>query len=754
MDQFLSIFPANDSLFFFNEISRYTTIFRNFWWLFTLILIFFSILWFLYIAKHRELLFSRNVLEHLIKNEKYCPNLYVDFENIQRYFRYFINSKISLFDDVTSLLTGLIWQNRLLNEMNTALDPDRKIFAKFYQDILYTKKIHFWYSYKKKSEIICRNLNFFDYRNESKAHVKNPSFPNFATYNSAFKNFGFCNKYEALKKELSISKSHFVILKGTAGNGKTSLLCRFTEILLKKRKSVIFILGRDVSSNIEEYFLKKIGFGEHTIKYWKTLLPFYLFLYRPCFVIDGINENDKSNFSANFFPFIDYLLSKKALVIISCRQEYFDERFKKDIESMAHKPEYIDTVSHQLMSTREKKALLKKYIHYFHTGEPNTYIVEKLFTSLLLFRIYFEVNRNNKMLSGSLYRHKIYKKYIDICLSKYNERERHILNSLLNRLSKEMLDNNTFDYIPIESLTKDFSEIELFRRFSDDNMLTSRIIQKDNDTLAAREQEVVYFNFDELRDFCIARYIFIQSESQPIVAQTILPWANNFHSSFEGVIHYLYLAEKETSNKEVCSLLIEHIFKKNCNKNPKNDDISLTVIFDSDSRLLDCEKNYLRYCMLNKNKLWHISQYAFISERKKIEELFPYILHIVYSKKTLKNLQNVLSEFNLNYNIQYGLIFNKDSIDLVARMFSIAINESICSGFIELLYISYGTFIFGNPLEEILKLYEQKKDVIDKIVETTKCNALKKQLLNSTVYKSKDSITNIKLLNKIKELLK
>ena len=71
---------------------------------------------------------------------------------------------------------------------------------------------------------------------------------------------------ELLQKYALAANSRYCVLTGSAGNGKTNLLCSISELIIRTKQSVVFINSRDVESDLLEYYFNALKVPELLLK--------------------------------------------------------------------------------------------------------------------------------------------------------------------------------------------------------------------------------------------------------------------------------------------------------------------------------------------------------------------------------------------------------------------------------------------------------------------------------------------------------
>ena len=116
-------------------------------------------------------------------------------------------------------------------------------------------------------------------------------------------------------------------------------------------------------------------------------------------IIDAINENDSDGFGSNITEFINEITRYSRInIIVSCRNEYYKERFRK------HLVENVDILAFEFDLKEQHYTLvainqiIRAYSKFFNYGGNIAPTVRNtLSKQLLLLRIFFEVNKGSNV---------------------------------------------------------------------------------------------------------------------------------------------------------------------------------------------------------------------------------------------------------------------------------------------------------------------------------------------------------------------
>lgn len=551
---------------------------------------------------------TKKQVDFFISDGKYIPQIYIELSEAMEYLRYFTYSNK--------------WKKRIIRCYNTVFKGyDGKVILKTLNTNIKSKLFLL-----QKTETIKSKI--------SKAHNELENIRTYKTKAEDDNREAFFHmrqliyyRTDALKQcELLIDliKTKNLIVIGSAGNGKTNLLCRLSEMLIKIKLPCLLINARDINTNCSDYIVNKLPFVKKIHNHSALFLRIYdclLFLRRKHFfiIIDAINENDRDVFVESLGSLLDdFSKYKRIKFILSCRSEYFDSRYSQYFNSCESQP-YKLKLDEIRYDERAKEKIFSVYSEYYniHTHLPK-YIKDRLLNSLLLMRIFFEVNSNQEKCNLELRNAEIYKMYIDMISSKTVGLDLH---EIMNNISKLMVDSLDFDSVKIADLGLSSKDLEMFQNCLDNNLIISRKLVEGTD-ITERTYEVIYFVFDELRDFCLSRYLLITAEDEQDKSFTSLfsfleTIFKEKQSPLEGVLKYSYYYLKKTENDDACRLILEkygssdavNIYNFRDYREEKRlfNNIGMSLIFTDFSDLKDYELDYVsKYIIKNPLAFWKI----------------------------------------------------------------------------------------------------------------------------------------------------
>lgn len=558
--------------------------------------------------------YSKEQINKLIKDKKYIKNLFIELNETKEVLRYFVY--------------GIKWKIKVLTFFNNLFDNQ---VGKIIKDNVIDKTIKFKYNIIAictiTPKLFLNNLDsILSLFTNSRLNLTHFIPRDDSTYELFLvTDYFYRESLINIKNKLLAITTQFFLIKGSAGNGKTNLLCNISELIINTNSPCLFINAREINDKVENYILKilpipKLIKNKYNLETIFAFLNILLFILRKRFfiVIDAINENDQECFRNSMNDFTNLIKSFTNIkVLMSCRSEYFEERYEKLFNEMQDDKIFIYEIEVQHYSKRAINKLYQVYSNTFgYKGSIQKDVFNTLSKSLLLMRIFFEVYENTDIEITHLNKYKIYKAYFDKLKSQINNPE-----ILISKVINKMLQNQSFDEVSASEMNISDDEFLQFKKIADENLFISRKIKKYENTLIEKEDEVFYFVFDELKDYCIAKHVITNcKETQDTEYEELYNLLNYMNekklSSIEGVVYYSYNYFYETNDAINCTKLINLLIDKNVhravrrgihNSHPMIFDLILDTIFSNNQPLKDYEIECLKKYLNN------MSTYSFLN---------------------------------------------------------------------------------------------------------------------------------------------
>lgn len=356
-------------------------------------------------------------------------------------------------------------------------------------------------------------------------------------------------EFDDFIKRMKIINSRVLMILDSAGQGKTTLLCDAVKNLFNKKNQLcIFLSGNkivngDISKTIDDEFL--IPRGISSSDFFKKLdLLAKQDQKKFIFIIDGINENDNFHaFSVNLERFIGVLLEYENInVILSCRKEYLDERFRNLVNWKDKENVYSIENAFQIENENLKLKSLREYFNVFdiNINSMAPEVEDTLLNDPLMLRFFCEAYRGKDYdRVSSIYKSELFDKYTCNKYSQIIERgyKKSELVEIFDEISKYMLENNQYNHVPMDEL----GNLNLIKNIIHEDVIFKEDLIGGYERGGNTAKEVVGFTFDEYRDFNLAWYMY-ENYSDEKILEKIETLKNT--STIEGVGKYIYYIAK------------------------------------------------------------------------------------------------------------------------------------------------------------------------------------------------------------------
>lgn len=505
-------------------------------------------------VRKRSTKYTKAQITELKKSGKYIPGVFVELNESKEVLRYFLN--------------GEKWKGRVIRKYNF-------IYKNFYGDILRQanndENIRLNLSRRETlGEIENAVGSALDYHERfSKGQVKLKESYKESEHLFRIVYHPYLDALQELQSFVQASNRNYIVLTGSAGNGKTNLLCSIAELAINLKQPVLFLNSRDIDGTVIEYIQDSLRVQEqlkmHPKVYFRTLNTLLAIRGKHFFIIiDAINENDHEDFGAAINKFVNAMAEYPRIkILVSCRSEYYTERFSEPLSKTITQNHLVYDLKSSAYPETAIKRLFGRYAeHYNFSGHISEAVKYVLSQHLLLLRIFFEVNQNSAKDIMSICKHEVFFAYIQHVRDSVSPK----IEKILDCIADTMLANMAFDYIDLGCLSS-FSEDELLKACDETVLINKKLISHAS-TIARTEKEVVTFVFDEMRDYYIARRIMqTHTKEQAFDCDSIISFIQALRkakvSCEEGVIHYTYAFFRtapeigEEDRKKYCNQILD-----------------------------------------------------------------------------------------------------------------------------------------------------------------------------------------------------
>ena len=586
------------------------------------------------------------------KSRKYIPDLFTELNENLENLRYFVFSNR--------------WKRRIIHEYNRQFsNAQGKEIARILSNDLSTKKLSCMTSIDDLMDAIIERKKVIEQLKEDKEHNRRKYGEKFFYIREYI--YFIPAKLSTLYMRCELLKTKNLIVIGSAGNGKTNLLCNLVEIIINNKVPCLFINSKDVDCGCFEYVVKKILPRKlfQTKKIFLTVVSWLLFLSNKYFfvVIDAINENDSDAFASSIGKMVDELSKYKRIkVICSCRSEYFDARYKKYFVKCAADP-YVLALNQVEYDDRAKEKMMVLYQEYYDVRVLlSGNVRDRLMHSLLLMRLFFEVNTGRNTDNLELCDAEIYKAYFEKVA---RDAEPFDFQSKVNNLAKLMVERKNFKEIQLDDLGLSTEDQARLKNVLDDNLVISRKIQAGTG-ITERTVEYVYFVFDELRDFCIARYLLTTGEEKQDGTYSgffafIAELNEQCLSPLEGILKYAYYYFKKIHRNDLCQALLDSFSEYNpqhkqnwWDRQEVFSNFGLSLVFQAASDLLDFELEYIVKCVSTvPSAFWDVYRFLLRNEYAGVKPNTKLLTTLILEKIPYADMREIVESFFADQDKEY-----------------------------------------------------------------------------------------------------
>ena len=282
-------------------------------------------------------------------------------------------------------------------------------------------------------------------------------------------------------------------------------------------------------------------------------------------------------------------------ILVSCRSEFFEYKFKQLLENINRTKPFIYKLKQEQYDEKSIDYLLKVYRKWFNfQGYISPIVRHKLTTQLLLMRIFFEVYQNTNKDIFSLQKYQLFRIYVENIQANTAPN----LSKILKKIIDKMIERAQYNGIPLDECQLSDEELEDIKKIEDHSILFGKKIEVHKDTILQKEITMIYFVYDELRDYLLSRNILEDCLDKnyriniDLVQRKIQNIYNSHSSIVEGVLKYSYSCFKndmelsaEERQKLCCYIL------KICK--PNHLSLGIEMILNTDSILENFERDFI-----------------------------------------------------------------------------------------------------------------------------------------------------------------
>lgn len=223
-----------------------------------------------------------------------------------------------------------------------------------------------------------------------------------------------------------------------------------------------------------------------------------------------------------------------------------------------------------------------------------------------------------------------------------------------------MVDQCTFDGVEITQLGLSTSDYSAFKDALDDNLIISKSVHIGKG-ITESDTEYVYFVFDELRDYCLARYVLISSikkgdETYSDYFKFVRELFEKHQSPIEGVLKYGYYYFKTSNNANLCQSILTVFADFDPSHFVSNywmytrqrvfSNFGVALIFQDSQNILQFEREYISSQIQKEPILyWDIFWYLLRNEFAGVEPNLNFAVSLLIEDVPFSTTKDVVSLF-------------------------------------------------------------------------------------------------------------
>lgn len=570
---------------------------------------------------------------------------------------------------------------------------------------------------------------------------------------------------EDFKNQLKCIVSQVIIVSGSAGTGKTNFVCNFVDTTLSKRsQACLYTTGSnlDIYPTIPLKILISESFSEEYGENFRALIKDIEVICKEekkplIIIIDGINEHsDIHHFSKQLEKLIEeFVKSIYVKIILTCRSEYFKNRFSSLIESnFSDKCVCIKNITKDIPDLH-RDHMISAYFEHFRIQCQfiSPYVKRDFIERPLILRLFCEAygcqetNSTTKIPSlYNIYLNEMFLRYNNKIVEQLKKKfpEGHTetrYKQLLRSIAQNMFEKRTFSNISYSYI--DHSLESIVQVLIDEEVIFQKSFNEASGTLTDDTAEILKFTYDEFRDYLLADYLinlFINKHDdfEYLFKENIVPGS----PIAEGLAKYMFFAARTENNNEILRY-IESL--------ENYSEIFLSGIFSLKEDLVtDKDLIYVRA--------------LFCKKRKYARKIFNHLIHLRHRdhcpKLNIWLILDLIATFDENeYSRHMNSLFEGSDYELICSEIGKAcslgdFSSENTSGLLELLVCFFplnGKWRFFYPAKTFFDITKNHPKVAIDIMK--KYTAIQYPYLSSKIWSAIPSISFVSSQNNSDEVI-
>lgn len=579
---------------------------------------------------------TRNTLDNLKQSGKYIHDIYVEPYGIAETLRYF--------------LFGVCKKRQLIRRYSSLfIGPYRDILKKYGHRVCFSR----FTPWSKIEVELQRETDWFRHSEEDHSRQLRTT-----EESRDFEIFDFHYKYfrealDGILEDAKLVRTKYCHLTGGAGCGKTNLMCRMAEAALAKGYPCILVCASSIKGDVSQAISNALNLpafmSNHVeIVFFITNLLCWLRRKKMIIMIDAINENDSESFAATINEFVKHVIKYRSVkLLFSCREEYYEQRTSRYEKQPSVPNPYVYRPDYIVKQKDASEILIPAYRKYFaFDGQLSDYVEYRLRTNMLLLRVFFEAFRGSSEHVVSIDKYQVFKKYISL-IAKDESR----LINVIEVFAAKMVEQNRYDRIRLDAFS--LQEQEILKKIATGGGVLFVTDLIDNpQSIVEQKYECISFVYDELRDYCLARYLLMNRSAE--LPNILEKMKLTIATPLEGIVKYCYehyKAQRQftAAQQLLCTYGSEQSQKEDIHYQPHS--IGFSMIFESGIACMDYEISYIIHnIQLTLRMSNELDLIDFLTDEKRNPDIANRFVNQILESKKLQQIVEFAEYFLDSYN--------------------------------------------------------------------------------------------------------
>lgn len=328
-----------------------------------------------------------------------------------------------------------------------------------------------------------------------------------------------------------IFKNNIFVLHSHAGDGKTFISNFHSELLLKRKKTTLFLDSLSINKKLSD--LNKLT---------KEFLN-YKTLKSKVFLMDGLNEFILSEDEITSYIHSLTKFRKRDRIIVTTRTIHYEKYFTfiPNVHDFSFKYyQFLNSMGRH--DELRKNILVDLYCSFYEINRHKIGIIgDYIFTQMLLVKIYFRLLKDNLSLKINN-KNDLFVQYLGLIRKNCSDKLEFTVTDIdLNRVFSYIIEER------INSVDILYSNVIANLNVPDKKILEFLIdeeivLRKEEKNFSSGNQLLLIFNFDDIRDYLIVNDLFYKYSDYSTILEKYEEIIDKIDNIAEGTYEHLLLS--------------------------------------------------------------------------------------------------------------------------------------------------------------------------------------------------------------------